>query len=104
MQVPIACILATGDAAERVSEWREALANSVTSLARPTARRVELRLVHDPGRIGMVVDLASREKACCDFFDFTIEIDARGATLIVAVPDEAVAVLDEFASMVKVQV
>ena len=101
--MPIACTLATGDAAERVAEWREALANSVTSLARPTACRVELRLVRDPGRIGMVVDLASREKACCDFFDFTVEIDTRGATLIVAVPDEAAAVLDEFAAMAKLQ-
>jgi hypothetical protein len=103
MQVPIACTLGRGDATERVDAWREALATSITSVARPTPGRVELHLVHDPGRIGVLVDLASREKACCEFFDFSIQIDALGATLVVAVPDEALAVLDEFEAMAKAQ-
>ena len=41
--------------------------------------------------------LAQREKACCPFFTFTIEISADHLALVVEVPDDAIDVLDELA-------
>jgi hypothetical protein len=58
--------------------------------------RFELRLLDGPAAAGRLVDLARREKACCGFFTIAIEIDAQGATMVVEVPDDAVAVLDDF--------
>lgn len=100
MKVPIACTLAAGSAQERIAEWRQALRAAVTSSARPSPTRVELRLVDDPGRMAALIDLARREKACCAFFNFTVEIEAESITMVVTIPDGAVEVLDEFASLV----
>jgi hypothetical protein len=96
MKVPISCTLTADAATDRMDEWRTTLAASVISAARPAANQVELRLYRDPTRVAELIDLACREKACCDFFNFTINIDAAGPTMIVRVPEEATAVLDDF--------
>jgi hypothetical protein len=99
MQVPIACTLNAEAAADRLEEWRAALRTSVKAAMRTAPGRVELRLADGPRAAGRLVDLARREKACCDFFTFAVEIDAQGATMVVEVPDDAVALLDGFAAL-----
>lgn len=94
MNSPIACTLSSGAAVERIEEWRNAIAASVLSVQRPAPGMVRLRLVRDAERIGAVVDLACREKACCDFLQMTLEIDGGGATLVIAAPDDAKEVLE----------
>jgi hypothetical protein len=41
--------------------------------------------------------LAKREVECCPFFRFTFELDDRGVAVTVAVPLEAVSILQDFA-------
>lgn len=99
VKVPIACSLTADAASVRIQEWRTVLSTSVTTVTRPVPGRVELRMVDDLGSAGTLIDLARREKACCEFFTFTIEIDALGATLVIEVPDDAVLVLDDFGAL-----
>jgi hypothetical protein len=99
VQVPIACTLNTDAATDRIEEWRSALRTSVTAATRTAPGRVELRLAQGPSAAGLLVELARREKACCGFFTFAVQIDAEGATMVVEVPDEAFAALDAFAAM-----
>lgn len=97
--MPIACALSSGDASDRVEEWRAALGATVRRVARPAPARAELRLVGEPFGIAELVDLARREKACCGFFGFTFEVASDAVTLVVTVPDEAVEVLDGFTAL-----
>lgn len=99
MKVPIACTLSAENAADRVDEWRAALAATVTAVSRPAPSRAELRLAGDPGDIAVLVDLARWEKACCAFFGFAFDVDQDGVVLAVSVPDDAVEVLDGFAAL-----
>ena len=97
MKVPIACTLGSDDAAVRLDEWRAALSSAVIGVSRPAPERAELRLVSEPAAIATLIGLAEREKACCEFFDFTFEVERAGVTLVVSVPREAKDVLDDFA-------
>lgn len=101
VKIPIACTLSGEAAVDRLAEWRRVLAASVVAIDRPSPGRVEMQLSRDPLQIGAVVDLACREKACCEFFEFALEIGAERATLVVSVPPGAVPVLDEFAGLVR---
>jgi hypothetical protein len=97
MKIPIACTLGSEDAAVRLDEWRAALGSTVVGVSRPAPERAELRLVSEPAAIATLIDLAEREKACCEFFDFAFEVEGDGVKLVVSVPHEATAVLDDFA-------
>lgn len=99
MQIPIACTLTSDDAANRVEEWRVVLGSTVTRSSRPAPARAELRLINEAGAIATLIQLAQQEKACCEFFGFAFEVDVDGVTLVVSVPDDAVAVLDSFAAL-----
>lgn len=99
MRVPIACTLNADDATDRVEEWRIALRSSVAATARPAPHRLELRIAEEPGAVAMLVDLARREKACCGFFTFTVEIDAHRAALVIEAPEDAIPVLDGLAAL-----
>lgn len=101
MRVPIACTLSADAATDRIAEWRAALSASVADAVKTAPGRVELRLVDAPATAGRLVDLAQREKTCCAFFTFTMEIEAEGATLVVEVPEDAEVVLDEFVALVR---
>jgi hypothetical protein len=71
----------------------------VTAVTRSAPGRVELPMADDVASMVTFVDLARREKTGCGFFTFTVEIDDRGTTLVVEVPDEAIGVLDDFAGL-----
>ncbi|HEY3722201.1 MAG TPA: hypothetical protein VGN59_02455 [Acidimicrobiia bacterium] len=96
MERPIACSLDDAAARDRLAEWQTALGALVTAVEWPAPNRVRMPLRDDPVAL---LDLARREVACCPFFEFGIEVTAEGSALTVAVPDEAAAVLRDFAAL-----
>lgn len=99
MRIPIACTLTAADAKSRGDEWREFLATSATASERLSGHQLRVRLTLEPGVLDAAVDLARREKTCCAFFDFSIDVAADQLWLRVAVPPEASGILDDFASL-----
>jgi hypothetical protein len=59
----------------------------------------------DPARDDLLaaVDLSRREKACCDFFEFAIEMRRDANWLVVTVPADAVGSLDALAGAAGLQ-
>jgi hypothetical protein len=94
VKIPIACSLEAEQAEKRIGEWRTFLAESVTAAAKD-GESLRLRLASSDQALLDAVDLAAREKACCGFFVFSIEVDADTRTLEVRLPDDAAAVLDD---------
>jgi hypothetical protein len=99
MQVPIACTLSADGAAQRIEEWRHFLGRATFAAERVSDRRLRVRLVDSKDAVPDAVDLARREKACCAFFEFSIEVEADASWLSVTVPPDASGVLTEFASL-----
>lgn len=99
MRTPIACTLTPDAAGERIEEWRRFLARSITAAERIDDRQLRLQLDAATSVLEEVVDLCQREKACCSFFAFSIELEADSSWLTVQVPPEASSFLDEFASL-----
>jgi MerR family transcriptional regulator, copper efflux regulator len=103
VKIPIACSLEAEQAENRIDEWRTFLAHSVTGAARDE-ESLRLRLTSSDQALLDAVDLAAREKACCGFFVFRIEVDADTRTLEVRVPSDAAAVLDDFARLLPAEI
>jgi hypothetical protein len=99
VEQPIACTLSADDARERVEEWRRFFARSVDGVRQLSGNRFRFHLDGDAAEVSEAVDLARREKACCPFFDFSIQIDSDSYWLVVAVPPEASGVLEDFARL-----
>ena len=97
MRIPIACNLEHRDALSQLGEWRE-LGRVVDRVARVSPHRLELRLLPDAD-VASITDLAQREKACCPFFAFTVEISAEYLVFVVEVPGDAIDVLDQLAPL-----
>jgi hypothetical protein len=100
VDIPIACSLTPAGARSQLDEWRALLAAAVTGTERPGPAVLSLRLRDDPGQLAAVVALAQREKACCPFFGFALEIGADSVALQVSVPPDAVSILDGFAQLI----
>jgi hypothetical protein len=100
MQIPIACSLDGASARAQVEEWRALLAPLVVASERPDPQVLRLRLrAAGPARLAELVGLAQREKACCPFFAFSLEIEPDAVTFVSTVPPEAAGVLDRFAGL-----
>jgi hypothetical protein len=99
MQVPIACTLTATAAGDRIEEWRRFLADCTSVVERTSARQLRVRLVDSGDALHHAVDLARREKTCCAFFEFSIDVEADASWLSVEVPADAEGVLAEFASL-----
>lgn len=97
MKIPIACTLQPSEARSQLGEWREVLHQVTNRSERVSPNRLEVGLLPDAD-IGLVIDLAQREAACCTFFSFAIEIQADRLVLAVEVPNAAVEVLDQLVS------
>ncbi len=41
-----------------------------------------------------IIGLAQREKGCCPFFDFSLQVEVDGVALRVMVPEDAISILD----------
>jgi len=65
---------ATDTPAERVDEFRRLFAQSLLGRSR-RQDSITFRLRAAPGVEDWVRDLARREKACCAFLDFTVDVD-----------------------------
>ncbi|SRR6266567_1798132 len=99
MEVPIACSLTDSDARAQLGEWRTAMAAAVAATDRRSPTELCLRLRADLGGLADLVRLAQRERACCPFFDFTLQIKATEIALVISVPPDASGVLDMFGEL-----
>ena len=99
MRFPLACTLTPGAAHDRVDEWRQFFARSVVAMERTSAHDLRFQLDGSTSAVRDAADLAQREKACCSFFEFSIESEAAGWWLVVRVPPDAAPVLAEFAAL-----
>jgi hypothetical protein len=96
--VPIACTLSPEGVVDRMEEWRTFLSTMVTKIER-TTNQATLTLRPGSKALLMATDLAEREKACCPFFQFSIEMDGLEGRLLVGVPMEAEAILTHLLSL-----
>ncbi len=96
-RVPIACSLTATEAGDRMDEWRSFVAAHVDARAADDAG-IRLRLRPGDDALLAAADLAEREKACCPFFTFAVEIDADGRHLRISGPPEADEVVADFAA------
>jgi hypothetical protein len=99
MRIPIACTLTSESAVARVEEWRQFLARSTGAAEQAGALALRVQLNGSPEALEAAVDLARREKACCAFFEFSIEVEADASWLSVTVPPDAADALADFASL-----
>jgi DNA-binding transcriptional MerR regulator len=87
-QVPVRCTLSGGGQAARRAEW-------AALLARATGRAdngcgADITFPADPDLAGRLAALATREKQCCTFFAFTLDLTAaESVTLHIRAPREA---------------
>lgn len=96
VRVPIACSLSAEGAQAQLNDWSELLARATVGGRRTSPTELAFGLAEDPIHLLEVVALARREKACCPFFRFSIELDVQSIELRISVPAAAAAVLDEF--------
>ena len=99
MQVPIACTLTAGEAADRAEEWRLFFATSIESADMSPDGNLRLQLKSDPEVLPAAVDLAQREIECCAFFDFSVAIQSDTCWLVMGVPPDALEILHHFARL-----
>jgi MerR family transcriptional regulator, copper efflux regulator len=97
--VPIACSLSAVDTRDQLDEWRAVLGSEAVEIRRVTPTELIIRLQDDPARLGEIITLARREKACCPFFDFSLRIEPDAVSLAISVPADGVPVLDAFAAL-----
>jgi hypothetical protein len=102
--IPIACSLTPEGASHRVEEWRRFLLASVSAAERPTESQLRLLLSPSPGDLLAAVALAQSEKACCPFFEFSIDVETDACWLLLAVPPDASGILDGFAGLLPSEV
>lgn len=98
--MPIACTLTPDDASDRIEEWRRFLSGSVRTAIRTSREQLRIRLKPSTEDLLISVDLAQRERACCEFFQFSIKLGPDTSWLVIGVPPEASSVLDDFESFV----
>jgi MerR family transcriptional regulator, copper efflux regulator len=95
VRVPIACSLPPGEARSQIGQWKQ-IRRSAARVERVAPHRLDLVLSPEAD-IAFVALLAQKEKACCPFFTFKIEIWADHLALVVEVPDDAIEVLEQLA-------
>jgi hypothetical protein len=99
MRIPIACTLTSESAAARLEEWRYFLAHSTGAVEKAGDLQLRVQLDDSPRTLEAAVDLARREKACCGFFEFAIEVEADASWLAIKVPPDAADTLEGFVSL-----
>ena len=89
---PVVCDMtgATDTLAERLDEYRRLFSQSLLGRSR-TQDSIRFRFRADPGLGDWVRDLARREKACCAFFDFTVDADGHEVRWEARVADDEAA-------------
>ncbi len=100
METPVACTLGSEEVRHRIEEWRRFFEGSIDAAERVGPDRLRVRLNPLPETLVTAVDLALREKSCCNFFDFSLDLQLEGCWLVVAVPPDAAAILAEFSLLI----
>jgi hypothetical protein len=99
----IACSLAGAEARAQVEEWHRLFAHPSLEVGRTSSTVLAIRWDGGPDQLDRLdqfetaVQLARREKACCPFFGFTLDIRVDGVTMRIEVADDAVPALDTLA-------
>ena len=99
MEIPVACTLEASAARLRIERWRAILSRAVTGTERAAPNRLACELRADLVDLRALSLLAQEEKACCPFFTFSFDVEVDAVTMVVGVPDDAVAILDDFATL-----
>jgi hypothetical protein len=99
VDLPIACTLGPEAVEPRIEQWRAVLARSVTHAERVAPDHLACELHGDLADLRALALLAQEEKACCGFFTFSFEVEVDAVTMMVGVPDDATAILDQFATL-----
>lgn len=99
VRIPVACTLTVESAADRLEEWRTFFASWIDTAERTNDRELRLRLDKSEKALVIAADLVQREKACCGFFEFSIEFQSDGRWLVVRVPDDAAGVLTDIVAL-----
>jgi MerR family copper efflux transcriptional regulator len=92
-QIPITCTLSAADKTTRGDEWQQFLTTNVAQFIRSDTS-VRMKLIGGDSVILSAVDLARREKDCCAFFEFRLELLPDAIWLEVGAPVEAASLLD----------
>jgi hypothetical protein len=101
--VPIACSLDAAGLEDRIAEWR-AFARDVVVDAEYEGTAARFLLTSDDGTLARAASLSQREKECCPFFEFAIELEPSARWLRVSVPPDATEALSLFVEMLAVDV
>lgn len=94
--VAIACTLDEAGLAGRVGEWQQFYRSFVQRMEVGTSS-VRLELIDTDDALVQAASLSRREKECCAFFEFALELGAAPVSLLISVPAEAESVLAAFA-------
>jgi MerR family copper efflux transcriptional regulator len=92
VELPVACNLNALDAGSQLDGWRQLFAEFRTS--RVSQSHLVVRVGGTPATVADVIALVQREKACCPFFEFSLQVEADVVVLHVSVPEEATSILD----------
>src|SRR5437867_10923210 len=90
--IPNACSLSPGQRLDRESEFHDLAMTGLLTRER-TDTGIRLRFKPSEGTRARVLELVSKEKECCPFFDFALEADAGEVLLEVSAHPEAWPVL-----------
>jgi DNA-binding transcriptional MerR regulator len=87
-QVPVTCTLSSDGQAARRGEWADLLGRATGRTDTDGGADITFRA--DPDLAGRLAALAAREKQCCSFFAFTLDLTAaESVTLRIRAPREA---------------
>jgi hypothetical protein len=99
-EVPIACTLGVSDLPDRLAEWQAFFREHVEGSDR-VGWTLRLRLRDSDAALLAAASLSRREKECCAFFAFSVELGVNDRWLVVAVPPEAEDTLASFIAMLQ---
>jgi DNA-binding transcriptional MerR regulator len=84
-QIPLACTLSGDGQTARLAEWADLLAHATGKT--DTDGGADITFPADPDLAGQLAILAVREKGCCSFFRFILDLTAAGSiTLRIQAP------------------
>jgi len=97
-ELTIACTLSAADMPDRFGEWQTFYRTSVSGFESGQGY-VRLRLDATDSTLGTAASLGQREKQCCAFFSFALELEADQRWLTVRVPSGSEELLESFMGM-----
>jgi hypothetical protein len=100
-RIPIACTLGPAEQSDRVAEW-QAFGGAFVIRAEVHGTVARFQLERSDEVLAAAVSLSQREKECCAFFEFTVELGATERWLVARVPPGAEEVLAGFAGLLGV--